>query len=158
MRNKPTGKVPFLSEIVDSYVLLHNDYLRTDSIEEANDLMKQLRHIEIKLKDLGCDIKQSTEEWEKYLYKAPEMEKYAGIAEQTFLLAKETAIKTKSYEVIKCLCKMETVLLDAIGKKTAEKAIYSKVDVMLQVDERTVLINVGFNDFDFMVDEKTSSN
>jgi hypothetical protein len=53
---------------------------------------------------------------------------------------------------------METVLLDTIGKKTAEKAIYSKIDVMLQLDERTVLINVGFNDFDFMIDEKISSN
>ena len=158
MRNVPTGKVPFLSEIVDSYVLLHSDYLRTDSIEEANDLLKQLRHIEIKLKDLGCDIKQSTEEWEKYLYQVPEMEKYAGIAEQTFLLAKETAIKTKSYEVIKCLCKMETVLLDTIGKKKAEKEFYSKVDVIIQIDARTVLLNVGFNEFDFMIDEKISSN
>ncbi len=158
MRNQQTRRVPFLSEMVDAYALLHNDYLKTDSLEEANDRMKQLRHIESELRDSGCIIKQSTVEWEKYLFQVPEMEKYAGIAEQTFLLAKETAIKTKSYEVIKCLCKMETVLLDTIGKKKAEKEFYSKVDVIIQIDARTVLLNVGFNEFDFMIDEKISSN
>lgn len=53
---------------------------------------------------------------------------------------------------------METVLLDTIGKKKAEKEFYSKVDVIIQIDARTVLLNVGFNEFDFMIDEKISSN
>jgi hypothetical protein len=158
MRNKQAGKVPFLTEMVDSYAMLHNDYIRTDSLEEANDLMKQLRHIESQLRGHGCAIQQSTQEWEKYLYKAPEMEKYGDIAEQAFIMAKETALRTKNYEIIRCLCKMETALLDTLEKKKAEKEFYSKVDVISQIDERTVLLNVGFNEFDFMADEKTGAN
>lgn len=149
MNNKNTP-IPYLAEMVDSYVMLHNDYLNTSLFDEATSILEKLQQIESQMIRLGCNIVQQTEEWETYLYKLPEMEAYLKFGTKELIMeAKSMSLESKNFILIDILRKLENAILKEAGKRKAEKAFYSQVQIMQQIEDNVVIKQVSFNDYDF---------
>ena len=148
--DKKNTPIPYLAEMVDSYVMLHNDYLNTSLFDEATNILEKLQQIESQMIRLGCNIVQQTEEWEKHLYKLPEMEPYLQFGTKELIMeAKSMSLESKNFILIDILRKLENAILKEAGKRKAEKAFYSQVQIMQQIEENVVIKQVSFNEYDF---------
>ncbi len=157
MKNNLTP-VQLLPEMLDSYMALHNDYLKTDSIIEAEKLNVQLKSIEKNMVDAGAVIELNTLEWEKYLVSLPLVKQYGDLATIIFTEGKEVMFEKKNYELLFCFAQMEEAIMNEVGKRRMEKEFYARVDVVVQKDEKLFIKNLGFGNLEIfrrMKNEKT---
>ncbi|MBK6836111.1 MAG: hypothetical protein IPG89_18295 [Bacteroidetes bacterium] len=69
--NKKT-KLPLLAEMVDSYNVIHGDYLKTDSISEAEHLLRKMKSIEKDILAHGVCISTLCK-LQKYIFALPDL-------------------------------------------------------------------------------------
>lgn len=142
-------KIPYLAEMIDSYLTLHNDYLRTDSIQNAEDLLFQTDTIEKEMKSKGCKIIYSFEKWQVYFCSLPELQKYGQFVPDLLTEAKDVmkGLEASNAQiVIDCLRLLEYAALKKTGYREIERDFYSKTDIMEIADGTTVIKNVTFNE------------
>ena len=141
-----TNTIPLLAEMIDSYLTLHNDLLKTDSVSETEDLQLQLGNIEKEMKEAGCEIIYSTEKWEKYLITLPELKQYDLIFPQMLKEAKEAIDGPSAAIVLDVLRQLEESAMKKSGKKECEEKFYNEADIIEITDGNTLTKNVRFNE------------
>lgn len=140
----------YLSEMVDSYNTLHADYLKTDSISEAESLLLRLKAIEKDILSAGCCIELSITEWEKYLFNMPEMKEYGEYALSIIKDALNLVRSSENYNLLDKIYAVEDSLLEKTGRHRAMKEFYRKREILQQVDNKTIVKHVNFRNFTFI--------
>lgn len=134
--------------MIDSYLTLHHDYLVTDSITKAEDLKVQLDKIEKEMKIKGCQIIYSTEKWQEYICKLPELKQYNLIVPDIFKEASQGLDGQNAAVLIECLRLVENTIFKTSGKRVTEQRFYSNIDVIEIIDGTTLIKNINFTEFD----------
>ena len=141
-----TYTVPHIAEMIDSYLTIHHDYLKTDSITAAERLKNQLNAIEKDMKDKGCKIINCTEKWQQYICNLPELKQYPFIAPDLLSKANAELNGENAALFLECLRMVENAVLNNSGKRNSEQKFYSETDIIEFIDGNTLKKNVSFSE------------
>lgn len=147
------NKIQFLNEMVDSYNTLHNDYLNTDSISEAEQLIVRMTAIEEDIRSSGATINLSINKWEKFMCALPQVIKSCGDGISILFDALKYVKDTGNYSVLEKLYVFEDTVLEAEGVHKVKKQFYSNTEIFEQIDEQTVVKHVTFRGYIFIKDQ-----
>lgn len=146
-------KIELLSEMVDSYNVLHSDLLKSDSINETEQIQSRLKLIEKDMLAAGACINLSITRWENFLLDLPQVSEYGdygkGIIRDALQFVKDKA----NYNVLEKLYAFEDAILASIGKHKALKEFYASAEIMEQKDAATVIKHVTFREYLFIKDQ-----
>ena len=151
MKNKT--KLPLLAEMVDSYNLIHSDYLKTDSISEAEHLLRKMKSIEKDILAYGVCIKLSMQAWQKYIFALPDL---TSLGESGIKLIGESLLyitDKSNYNLLDKIYALEDEILLRHGKHSTLRNFYASFEIMKQIDEKTVEKQVIFREYLFIEDQ-----
>lgn len=138
--------IPLIAEMIDSYLTIHNDYLKTDSIIKSEELQLQLSNIESEMKAKGAQVIYSTEKWESHLITLPGLKEYDLIFPDMLREAKEAIDGPSAAIVLDVLRQVEESAINKIGKRECEQNFYAQVDIIEILDDNILIKNVRFNE------------
>jgi hypothetical protein len=147
------NKLPLLAEMVDSYNVIHKDYLKTDSIIEFEHLQRKMRAIEKDILVNGVCINLSTEAWQEFLFELADIK---SLGEFGIKLIRESLLfitDKSNYNLLDKIFALEDEILLRHGKHSTMKDFYSKREIMQQINEKTVVKQVIFRDYLFIADQ-----
>ena len=153
MTNKPTNTIQLLSEMVDSYNMLHNDYLKTDSISESEQLQSRMKATEKDMLAAGACINLSISHWENFLFSLPEVIAQGDFGKEILKEALKYVKDNGNYNVLEKIYAFEDAILATIGKQKGIKQFYGRLEIMEQTDEKTVTKHVIFREYMFIPDQ-----
>jgi hypothetical protein len=143
----------YLAEMVDSYNVIHSDYLKTNSIIETEHLLRKMKSIEKDILTNGVCIKLSTHAWQKFFFSLPDL---TSVGELGIKLIRESLlyISDKSnYNLLDKIYALEDEILLRHGKHSTLKNFYASFEIMKQIDEETVEKHVIFREYLFIEDQ-----
>jgi hypothetical protein len=140
----------YLAEMVDSYNLLHNDYLKTDSISEAEALLRQLRLIELDIINSGATIEQSIDEWRAFFFTLPGIININKTGKDLLLKAIDYISEKNNYNMLDKILLIEEETITRLGKHKVMNSFYKHREKLQQIDETTVIKHGIFKEYVFI--------
>lgn len=156
--NVPTKSIPYFAEMIDAYLTLHYDYMKTDSVTEMEELKLRLDKVENAMRECGCTILNCSEKWQKHLCALPDLAPYELIVPDILSVAATNLSSTDGIVLFQCLRTLEDVVLNKSGRRKCETQFYASTDIMEIVDGCTVRKNVMFSDLSILRDAAGKSN
>jgi hypothetical protein len=147
------NNITLLAEMVDSYNLIHADYLKTDSILESEFLLRKLKSIEKDILQSGACIELSIKEWESFLLSTPDLKSPGNIALELIPKSLDFIREHKNYFMLDKVLAMEEEILLRHGKHSMKKEFYKGMEILKQLDEKTIIKNVIFSEYLFIEDQ-----
>jgi hypothetical protein len=154
---KEKTKLPLLAEMVDSYNLLHSDYLKTDSINESEELLRQLKLIELDIHNSGATIKQSIDEWKTFFFTLPGIITINKTGKDLLLKAIDYISDTNNYNMLDKILLIEEETITRIGKHKIMNSFYKHREKLQQIDETTVIKHCLFSEHVFIKGQAVSA-
>jgi hypothetical protein len=150
---KKKTQLPLLAEMVDSYNIIHSDYLKNDSIIESEHLLRKMKSIEKDILAYGVCIKLSTHAWQNYIFALPDL---TSLGELGIKLIRESLLyitDKSNYNLLDKIYALEDEILLRHGKHSTLKNFYASFEIMKQIDEKTVEKQVIFKEYLFIEDQ-----
>ena len=154
----PAKSIPYFAEMIDAYLTLHYDYMKTDSVTEMEELKLRLDNVENAMRECGCNILNCSEKWQKHLCALPDLVPYQLIVPDILRLATTNLSSTDGIVILQCLRTLEDVVLNKSGRRKCETQFYASTDIMEIVDGCTVRKNVMFSDLSMLRDAAVKSS
>ena len=143
----------YLAEMVDSYNLIHSDYLKNDSIAESELLLQKLKRIEKDILGSGASINLSIKAWEVYIFKIPNIVKLGELGRKLIHDTLQFVVEKSHYNLLDKVFALEDEILLMYGYHSTKKAFYKNMEIMQQTDEKNVIKHVIFREYLFIKDQ-----
>ena len=150
---KKKTKLHLLAEMVDSYNLIHSDYLKTDSIIESEHLLRKIKSIEKDILGYGVCIKLTTQAWKKFLFALPDLSSLGELGIKLICESLHYISDKSNYNLLDKIYALEDEILLRHGKHSTLKNFYAPFEIMKQIDEETVEKQVIFREYLFIEDQ-----
>ncbi len=154
---KKKTKLPLLAEMVDSYNVIHGDYLKTNSISEAEALLHQLRLIELDIINSGATITQSIDEWKTFFFTLPGIITINKTGKDLLLKAIDYISEKNNYNMLDKILLIEEETITRLGKHKVMNSFYKHREKLQQIDEATVIKHCLFSEHVFIKGQAVSA-